>query len=335
MKNIGLVTDIAFWEVGNGQNARIYELYTFLHKHCLLTLYYLGTEISPFPTPLIQYENKKTQLTACLQAAQHDLIIVEKLHLEWVADLQLDAPIYLDAHDLISERAKSFQKFNRECAAISFDEEIAKFRKFDKVILMQKDEIEKVVPKLGKDKLLLCPHSVSSENDVIIREEVETISFFGGPSWPNVDGIQWFHDLVLPLLGDLAQKCIVQGAIVYSPFFSFSPQISKGKFFDSSPSYYKNIDIAINPILYGSGLKIKTVEAIAWGIPLVTTSVGAQGLNEEKGRSFLVADTPEEFAFAIYSLSASSALRRKISSQAKEYSKIHFSPSACFSALLI
>ena len=109
MKNIGLVTDIAFWEIGNGQNARILALYAFLNKHCRLTLYYLGDEASPFLSAAFGNGDIKTQLRSHLSRAKHDLIIVEKLHLEWVADLQLETPIYLDAHDLISERAKSFR----------------------------------------------------------------------------------------------------------------------------------------------------------------------------------------------------------------------------------
>ena len=331
MKSIGLVTDIAFWEIGNGQNARVHALYVFLNKHCRLTLYYLEKDVPPFPC--VTFQNN-IQLQSCLNKAKHDLIIVEKLHLEWVADLQLETPIYLDAHDLISERAKSFKQFNRECAKLSFEEEMAKFRKFDKIILMQKDEMEKVLPHLGKDKLLLCPHSVGSIVNADIREEVKTISFFGGPSWPNVDGIQWFHDLVLPQLGSLAEKCVVHGAIVYSPFFAFSPQLSKGKLFDSLDSYYKNIDIAINPVLYGSGLKIKTVEALSCGIPLVTTSIGSQGLSEESGHSFLTADTPEEFASAICTLASSFELRQKLSRRAKKYSEENFSASACFGVLL-
>jgi glycosyltransferase involved in cell wall biosynthesis len=335
VKNISLITDIPFWEMGNGQSARIRELYTFLANQSKLTLYYLGKETPPFPGLTFQNHDRRAQLASCLEKAQHDLIIIEKLHLDWVRALNLkDIPVYLDAHDLISERAKSFQRFNRKCGSLSFEEEIARFRKFDKIILLQKEETEKVLPFLGRDRLLLCPHPVVPEENGIVREEVETIGFFGGPSWPNIDGVQWFHDLILPLLGDLATKCVAHGAIVYSPFYAFSPRLVKGQLFSSLDSYYKNIDIAINPALYGSGLKIKTVEAIAYGIPLVTTSIGAQGLHEESGRSFLLADTPQEFAAAIRTLASSSTLRRQLSSRARAFARQHFTPQLCFASLL-
>jgi glycosyltransferase involved in cell wall biosynthesis len=114
----------------------------------------------------------------------------------------------------------------------------------------------------------------------------------------------------------------------------FSPSLSKGRSFPTPGEYYKSIDIAINPVLYGSGLKIKTVEAIAYGIPLVTTSAGAQGLHEESGRSFLLADTPEAFAAAICRLAASSDLRCQLSTQSRSFARQHLTPAACFGALL-
>ncbi len=335
MKNIALITDIPFWQIGLGKNTRIQELYHFLAAHSRFTLYYLGDEKTPFRCPSFQEHDKLSQLRAYLEEAEHDLLIVEYIHLHWVADFPLKkTKVYLDAHDFLSERTKSFESFHRKSNAITLEEEIDCFRKFDKVMFMQKEEMEKVWPMLGKDCLLLCPHPIVPEVNVALRQEIEAISFFGSPAWPNIDGIQWFHEAVLPLLGDLAQKCIVNGTISTSPLSIFFPRLAKGKVFSSIGDYYKSIDIAINPVLYGSGLKIKTVEALAYGIPLVTTSIGAQGLREEGGNSFLLADTPEEFAKAICTLAESPELRRQLSLNARAFTQKHLSPMACFGALL-
>lgn len=327
MKNIGLITDIAFWEMGNGQNARIQELYAFLAQHSQLTLYYLGEDDLPFPGRIFP-NCDKVQLASCLKQAQHDLIIVEKIHLAWIADLELDALIYLDAHDIASEGVKDNQQCGRTCNPLSLEEEIILFRKFDKVFFLLKEQTEKIAPFLGRDRLLYCPHPVVPKERIVMREEVKTIGFFGGPSWLNIDSIQWFHDCVVPLLGDLAEKCIVCGGINYSPFAIFSNRLARGSIFPSIDSYYQNIDIAINPSLYGNGLKIKTVEALAYGVPLVTTSKGAQGLSEESNLSFLLADAPENFAAAIRALDASLELRQQLSLRAKAFAQQHFTPQA-------
>jgi glycosyltransferase involved in cell wall biosynthesis len=335
MKDVALITDIPFWRIGLGKNTRILALCNCLARHSRFTLYYLGEEKSPFPGPAFQEHDKQRELRVYLEEAEHDLLIVEYIHLHWVADFFLKATeIYLDAHDLLSERTKSFESFNRKSNAMTYEQELDYFRKFDKVMFMQKDEMEKVLPMMGEDRLLLCPHPIEPEVEVPIRKEVEVISFLGSPSWPNIDGIQWFHDAVLPLLGDLAQKCIVNGTMTTSPLSIFTPNLTKGRFFSSLGDYYQNIDVAINPALYGSGLKIKTVEALAYGIPLVTTTAGAQGLCDEAGNSFLLADTPEAFAEAIYTLANSLNLRHSLSLQARAYAKKHLSPKACFGTLV-
>ena len=335
MKNIAIVTDVPFWQIGLGKHARVFELFRFLLHHSRLTLYFLGEETPPFSCPSFDSSDKQQQLKAYLEEAKHDLVIVEYLHLHWVADLFLSGTkIYLDAIDLFSERAKSFASFNRKTPAITFEEEVELFRKFDKVMFLQKEELERVALQMHEDKLLLCPHPMISETEIPIQKAVKTISFLGSPSWPNIDGVQWFHDAVLPLLGDLAEKCIANGTISRSPLSIFSPQLAKGKVFASVEEHYKSIDIAINPVLYGSGLKIKTVEALAYGIPLVTTSVGSQGLLEEAGKAFLLADTAEEFAAAISALAGCTGLRRRISSQARAYAQRHWTPMACFGVLL-
>ncbi len=335
MKNIGLVTDVPFWEIGLGKNARIFELVRFLSSSSWFTLYFLGEQVCPFPCPVTRGSDKENQLQSHLKTAKHDLIIVEYLHFHWIAETPLKGTkIYLDAVDLFSERAKAFAAFNRNISTMNLKEEIDVFRKFDKVMFLQREEMEKVLPYLGEEKLLLCPHPVAPEVDVPFHEEVRAISFFGSSSWPNIDGLQWFHDAVLPLLGELSQKCIANGTISGSPLSIFSPRIAKGKVFSSLGEYYKSIDIAINPAPYGSGLKIKTVEAIAYGIPLVTTSAGAQGLREEAGTSFLLADTPEEFAAAIRALASSSELRRRISHNARAFAKRQLTPAACFKDIL-
>jgi glycosyltransferase involved in cell wall biosynthesis len=335
MLSIGLVTDVPFWEIGNGQNARIHLLHAYLNQNSKLTLYYLGEDDCPFPSPKFESNDKKSQLAETLKQSKHDLLIVEKLHLDWIADLGIkNTPIYLDAHDLLSDRAVSFQQFQRHCLDLTFEEELKRFSKFDKIIFPQKEEIEKVIPFLGKDRVLLCSHPVVPKRKPPIRKKVETISFFGGPSITNIDGVQWFHDAVIPLIGELSRKCVIHGAINYSPFSMFSPRVSKGRIFPCLDSYYQHIDIAFNPVLYGSGLKVKTVEAIAYGIPLVTTSIGAQGFDTQKNDLFLVANTPEEFAEALSELNNSHSLRKQLSCAAKIYAEENFTPHACFGSLL-
>ncbi len=335
MLNIGLITDLPFWELGNGQNTRIQELIRYLEQQCSFTLYYVGNAPIPVPQAIILNPHQPDHLKARLKNAQHDRIIIEKLHLDWILDfLPQETPAYLDAHDLISDRSQAFHAFNRPCSTLSFNEEVMRMNRFDKVIFLQNEEMEKVNESIPAQRLLCCPHPVKPRKPTVLRKRVKHIGFLGGPSWPNIDGIQWFHDAVMPLLGKLADKCTAQGAFIHSPFSIFTPRLKKGAPVACLASYYQTVDIAFNPTLYGSGLKIKTIEALGHGVPLVTTRCGAQGLLEEANRCFLIADSPQEFAGAIAKLASSLSLRQQLSKNALKLAKNRFSADASFKQLL-
>ena len=76
---------------------------------------------------------------------------------------------------------------------------------------------------------------------------------------------------------------------------------------DDLAPLYANAGIVINPVLFGTGLKIKNVEALSLGCPLVTTPIGAEGLEEglkEEGdnNAFVIAEPGVDFAEAIHAL---------------------------------
>ena len=83
----------------------------------------------------------------------------------------------------------------------------------------------------------------------------------------------------------------------------------------------------IVPILNGSGMRMKILDAAAMNVPFITTSVGVEGLDFKNEESCLVADTPIEFAAALERLVKDEALRRKIANNAfavfdETYSKL-------------
>jgi len=65
---------------------------------------------------------------------------------------------------------------------------------------------------------------------------------------------------------------------------------------DSTLPYLCNCDVALVPLWFESGTRFKILEAAACGIPIVSTTLGAEGLNVENGRDILIADEPEKFA---------------------------------------
>jgi glycosyltransferase involved in cell wall biosynthesis len=81
----------------------------------------------------------------------------------------------------------------------------------------------------------------------------------------------------------------------------------------------------IAPIRSGSGMRIKLLEAMARGKAIVTTSLGAEGLNAIHGNHLLLADSPTEFAAAMDQLYHNAEQRTKLGAAAADHARMHFS----------
>ena len=87
---------------------------------------------------------------------------------------------------------------------------------------------------------------------------------------------------------------------------------------------YDRVRVVIAPLTYGAGVKGKVVEAIAYGVPLVSTSIGAEGIKEASD-IMLIADSPEDFAKEVIRLYEDRKLWEKLRSRYPKYSKRYLS----------
>jgi glycosyltransferase involved in cell wall biosynthesis len=72
------------------------------------------------------------------------------------------------------------------------------------------------------------------------------------------------------------------------------------------------------PIRIGAGTRLKIIESLALGTPVVSTSKGAEGLEVTNGKNILIADTPSEFADAVVSVLQNSGLRESLSQEGRK-----------------
>jgi glycosyltransferase involved in cell wall biosynthesis len=135
------------------------------------------------------------------------------------------------------------------------------------------------------------------------REETVRLLFVGnGDFQPNVRGLQWLIQDVLPRMPASAPLALdVVGRPPARPLRS--PDVRyHGEVPDVRP-YYERAHIAVAPIPFGSGTRLKIVEAMAHGRPVVSTSAGAEGLPARAGRHYLEGDSAADFAAALARLS--------------------------------
>ena len=122
---------------------------------------------------------------------------------------------------------------------------------------------------------------------------------------PNVDAVQWFCAEVLPLIEATTGPLPVTLAgsrptEVVRKLASASISIP-GWVEDLSP-LYERARVVIAPLRWGAGVKGKVGEAMAYGVPVVTTTIGAEGIAVRSGFDIEVANTPRAFADAVLGL---------------------------------
>lgn len=129
------------------------------------------------------------------------------------------------------------------------------------------------------------------------------VCFVGNLSYaPNFEGLNWFSKMVWPSLRSLDPSVTVTVA-GSRPSAELTQMCHDADLSiiadpDSLESIYARAAVAIVPLLSGSGTRIKILEAGAFGVPVVSTSNGAEGLSLVPDRHLLIADTPHRFADA-------------------------------------
>jgi glycosyltransferase involved in cell wall biosynthesis len=150
----------------------------------------------------------------------------------------------------------------------------------------------------------------------------------------NVDGLNWFLDEVWQALDLPGISLDIYGRIDQGFRTCVVPGVQFHGFVASLADIYASVDIVINPVRFGAGLKIKTVEAMAAGRPLVTSAERARGLTEFDKKAFLIAENASAFRDALARLIDSELLRQTLRDTALAYVQKNLSPDRCFADLL-
>jgi glycosyltransferase involved in cell wall biosynthesis len=151
-------------------------------------------------------------------------------------------------------------------------------------------------------------------------------------SWAaNVDGIHFLLDEVFPLL--LRARPGIKAVIIgRNPPSSLSDKITERGlnvtltgFVDDIRPYVSQANVYVIPLFVGSGTRIKAFEAMAMGRPVVSTTLGIEGLDVTDGEHFVRADDAEAFARSILLLLGDAAMRVRIAGAARRLMEERFS----------
>lgn len=208
----------------------------------------------------------------------------------------------LDTHDVFSNRRQRLQAegVTRYWRSYSAKDERRGLLRAQHILAIQEQEAAYFRRLLGPTaQVYTVGHLAEAADRPPPPAPFHRLGCIGSGNAYNVHGWQWFIGEVWPriqqrmpgvevwLAGVLCEKCAP------APGVRLLGQIP------SLTDFYAECPVFINPVRTGTGLKIKTVEALMQGRPVVTTNVGAEGLESFRGHGLYVGDSAEEFAQAV------------------------------------
>jgi glycosyltransferase involved in cell wall biosynthesis len=195
------------------------------------------------------------------------------------------------------------------------------FRACTVVSDIERDLLKKMVPNYQAVDVIPNGVSLADYADISKEPQPETLIFTGSFRYlANYDAMLWFLEEVYPKIS-LARpgvRLIITGDHAGKPIPQTGNIGLTGHVSDIRPLIASSW-VSIAPIKKGGGTRLKILEAMALGTPVVSTPKGAEGLNGHQDEHLFIADTPGAFANKVIELLEDSNLRQRISDNAYQF----------------
>jgi glycosyltransferase involved in cell wall biosynthesis len=244
-----------------------------------------------------------------------------------------------ECYYLARRKAFKVQGFSREGLSALFN--MKGLKKFEFDMYASADRVLTLTPE-GRAELLdirpgldisVVPHGVDVDyfQPPRDRSREQAVMFLGNyPHDPNRDAVLYFHSKIWPLVKEkVPEACFYVVGKDPTPdlreLARTDPSIVVTGTVDDVRPYFERSVAFVNPVRIGGGFRGKILEAMAMGMPIVTTSLGAEGVDAEDGRDMLFADEPASFAEAVVSLLEDNSKCERLGERARSLAVERFS----------
>ncbi len=277
----------------------------------------LRNYFSPVPFNVSKYITREMSefLSDFFRSNKPDIVHIDHLHLGWVIDeirKYTSVPVCMRGHNLEMQIMRRFYEKQNNIFLRSFSKKqyrkLVKYEpnlleKFDKCIMISNEDEETLLKMNSKVKTTIIPAGVDKRLLKSRKKKIKPFSIIhiGHTDWfPNYDGLEWFVNEIFP---EVVRKYPLANLYIYGGGNTKNfpvPQYLKKSitvigFVEDIWKEIENKALAIVPLRIGGGIRIKIIEMLAAGQPIVTTSIGKEGLNAIDMQHLLVADSREEF----------------------------------------
>lgn len=208
--------------------------------------------------------------------------------------------------------------------------ELRIYRHVDVTIAASTDDASLLTEQYGIENVPYVPIVVASVPRKHEPREPMAI-FIGSFLWPpNVDGVRWFTESIWPTVYEKNNRARFQiiGSTPTPEIMAMGdlPGVQVLGFVPDTRPFLDQASVSVAPLRFGGGMKGKVNEALAYGLPVVLTSIGAQGLQARNGIDMIITDRAEEFAHAVLELFDKPALQAQIGLAGQLLNASHCSP---------
>ncbi len=235
----------------------------------------------------------------------------------------------IDTHDFFTSQ---FQRKKNFDIGKAFREEIKRLSLFDNIWTVSVEE-HYIFSQFCDKKVSLVQTMLdkpSLDSMVPFDEKEYDIIYVASDIIHNKVSASWFFSEVYPSLPSSLKICVI-GKI--TDHLSEYPNVHKIRFVDDLGAFYAKTRIAICPMLSGTGIKVKVVEALSFGLPVVCNPRGVDGLLNKVNNGCTVVENGMQFAIAITALLTDRELYSRQSKQAESSFDLFFSTKSAYKKL--
>jgi len=226
----------------------------------------------------------------------------------------------------LSSRIKSIESLSR--------------KKFDAIVAISESDAGWFDNLDGKAPVFTSPTGIES---VMPRDEITSqknrVGFIGSLDWvPNIDGLTWFVNEVWPVVVNempeawlhIAGRNAGRDTLKKLSFrnIEFHGEV------DNAMTFTRSMSVMIAPLFSGSGMRIKIIESMEAGVPVIASPIAAKGLPMEDRKEIIIASDSYKFSRAIIELLKNDMLANKIASNAVNRLKADFDNNSITSGLI-
>lgn len=197
---------------------------------------------------------------------------------------------------------------------------------FDLTVTVSPIELRILESMYPKANIAFIPNGVDIEsfNPLPVTDNEDSLLFIGKMDYsPNIDGAVYFAKRIFPLIKreipNTKLMIVGQNPKKALEKLKSDPSVSVTGYVESVIPYYKRSSVAIVPLRAGGGTRGKILEAMALGRPVVSTSLGAEGLEATHKENIMIADKDEDFARYVIDLMKNMSLRKNLIEKAREF----------------